>query len=252
MLPGRHVFLLSHMRAYTSLFGHIMGSNPAICGYYEMHIGYHSWRSFVRQKLLYFENEPPKPGYTYMFDKILHNDHDIRPAVLDSPRSRILFALRPPRETLPSILSLYRSVDPGHAFNSADFATRYYIDRLGELERLAGSMQRDYLYFDAPALVDNTDQCLRTISEWLGLDRPLSREYDLQAKTSAERYGDSSERISSGRITTRTGGAGAETVDAALVEEATSAWKRTRERILEGSGQHCLSGACTADSGGAG
>jgi hypothetical protein len=72
LLPKQHIFLLSHMRSYTSLYGHIMGFNPAICGYYKMHIGYYSWKSLIRQKLLYFESEATKPGFSCMFDEVLH------------------------------------------------------------------------------------------------------------------------------------------------------------------------------------
>ncbi|TCS68990.1 hypothetical protein EDC61_1225 [Sulfuritortus calidifontis] len=38
--PHARIFLLSHMRAFTSLAGHILGSHPQINGYYEMHISY--------------------------------------------------------------------------------------------------------------------------------------------------------------------------------------------------------------------
>lgn len=34
------IFLLSHMRAYTSLAGHNLGSHPSINGYYKMHISH--------------------------------------------------------------------------------------------------------------------------------------------------------------------------------------------------------------------
>ena len=34
------IFLLSHMRALTSLAGHILDLHPQINGYYEMHISY--------------------------------------------------------------------------------------------------------------------------------------------------------------------------------------------------------------------
>jgi len=32
--PYARIFLLSHMRVYTSLAGHILGSHPQINGYY--------------------------------------------------------------------------------------------------------------------------------------------------------------------------------------------------------------------------
>jgi len=34
------IYLLSRMRAFTSLAGHILGSHPQINGYYEMHLSY--------------------------------------------------------------------------------------------------------------------------------------------------------------------------------------------------------------------
>jgi hypothetical protein len=43
------IFLLSHMRAYTSLAGHILGSHPQINGYYEMHISYEDASALDRQ-----------------------------------------------------------------------------------------------------------------------------------------------------------------------------------------------------------
>ena len=53
------LLLISHMRANTSLMGHILGASPEIEGYYELHIGYHSWRSLLRQKLVYFDQHTP-------------------------------------------------------------------------------------------------------------------------------------------------------------------------------------------------
>ncbi|QQZ27263.1 hypothetical protein HMY34_16720 [Thiothrix subterranea] len=43
------IFLLSHMRAYSSLLGHIIGSQPRINGYYEMHQSYLSDADLAQQ-----------------------------------------------------------------------------------------------------------------------------------------------------------------------------------------------------------
>jgi hypothetical protein len=43
------IFLLSHMRAFTSLAGHILGSHPQVNGYYEMHISYEDAFALDRQ-----------------------------------------------------------------------------------------------------------------------------------------------------------------------------------------------------------
>jgi len=57
------------MRANTSLFGHILGSSPEINGYYEMHISYYSWKSLIRQKLIYLENHQFKKFQIFILIK---------------------------------------------------------------------------------------------------------------------------------------------------------------------------------------
>lgn len=239
-LPKRHIFLLSHMRAYTSLFGHILGSNPEVCGYYEMHIGYHSWKSLVRQKLLYSRDDPVKPGARFMFDKVLHNDHDTALKVLDMPRCRVIFALREPRAVIPSILKLYADVDPGHEFNSEKFATDYYIGRLEELARLAASMQRPYFYLDAESLKQDAGQCLPRLSNWLGLAKPLSPHYDLQRNSLRERYGDSSDRMKAGEITRDKSDYESFAADEAGMARATSTHERVRALLIASSAANSL------------
>jgi hypothetical protein len=200
LMPKQHIFLLSHMRAYTSLFGHIMGSNPEVCGYYEMHIGYYSWKSLERQKLLYFKNEEMKPNFSRMFDKVLHNDHQVSNEILSRRRTKTIFSLRRPQDTIPSILNLYKDIDPSHAFNSESFATEYYIQRLVELESLAASLKQAFFYFDAESLKQDPEDCLERLSNWLQLEVPLSPNYGLQRKTSRVRFGDTSSKLEAGRV----------------------------------------------------
>ena len=232
LLPKTHIFLLSHMRAYTSLFGHIMGSNPAICGYYEMHIGYHSWKSPIRQKLLYFQQETPKPGFSYMFDKILHNDHHISLDILNGRRAKTIFCLRHPSDVIPSILKLYRDTDPAHEFNSEAFATRYYIERLAMLEHIAESMVQDFFYLDAESLKVHSSACLGSLSDWLHLNTPLSATYTLQQHTSKERYGDSSEALRAGRIQKDTSHYTQWPVDEGLMASACEAYDNARNILI--------------------
>ena len=241
-LPRQHIFLLSHMRAYTSLFGHILGSNPQICGYYEMHIGYHSWKSLVRQKLRYFRDDPVKPGVRFMFDKVLHNDHDTNLKVLDMPRCRVIFALREPQSVVPSILKLYAQVDPQHEFNDEAFATQYYIERLEELDRLAGALQRPYFYLDADSLKHDADDCLARLSNWLGLSTPLSPNYEMQRNSLKERYGDSSERMKAGQITSDKSDYDSYAADPASMARATETYVRVRKVLARGSADSCVIG----------
>ncbi|HEX7971345.1 MAG TPA: hypothetical protein VF501_03895 [Thiobacillus sp.] len=73
------IFLLSHMRAYTSLAGHILGSHPQINGYYEMHLSYEDAAALDRQLETYKQGEVLKENSRYLFDKLLHNDYLLLP-----------------------------------------------------------------------------------------------------------------------------------------------------------------------------
>jgi hypothetical protein len=232
LVPKRHILLLSHMRAYTTLFGHIMGSNPGICGYYEMHIGYYSWKSLIRQKLIYFKHEATKPAFSYMFDKVLHNEHYVALSLLNTPRIKTIFCLRRPQEVIPSILKLYRSIDPSHDFNSVSFATEYYVQRLATLERIAVSMTQPFFYMDAESIKYDSNNCLGSLSDWLQLDTGLLPSYEIQRNTSKERFGDTSSRIATGKITDDRSHYSDFEFDVDLLKKATLMHDRVRNTLL--------------------
>ncbi len=238
--PTQHLFFLSHMRAYSSLFGHILGSHPQICGYYEMHIGYHSWKSLIRQKLVFFREENPKTGMRYMFDKVLHDDHYVAPALLDSPRTKTVFALRDPSRAIPSIIALYEKEDPGHEFTDPAFATDYYIGRARSLAAMARGMHRDYCYIDAEAITANTDACLAMLTDWLNLGSPLDSNYTVQPKTSRGKYGDTSDRLRSGSIDHDATKEPARPLPDNLLHRAHTAYRECRETLAQYSARQCL------------
>ncbi|MFK7732443.1 MAG: hypothetical protein AB8B48_12560 [Pseudomonadales bacterium] len=238
--PSEHIFFLSHMRAYSSLFGHIMGSHPQISGYYELHIGYHSWKSLIRQKMLFFQEEEPKPKCRYMFDKVLHNDHHVAPHLLNTDKTKAIFSLRDPVKTIPSIMALYAKEDPTHEFNDAEFSTHYYIDRAEELVSLASKMDREYFYFDAEVMTQQTDECLGRLSQWLNLSSPLSSSYSVQKKTSMSRYGDTSETLKSGKIELNKSKSTPFQLTPDLSQAATEAYMRCREALANSTSASCL------------
>ena len=112
VVQHRNIFLLSHMRANTSLFGHLIGSHPEVEGYYEMHIDYYSWKSLWRQKLRHFSGHRAKPGARFMFDKVLHEGHHVAPEILRRETSRTIFMLREPGQSVKSLVALYRKRNP--------------------------------------------------------------------------------------------------------------------------------------------
>ena len=194
------IFLLSHMRAYTSLAGHILGSHPAINGYYEMHISYDDDAALEHQIMEFRQHETLKPNSRYLFDKLLHNDYQLKPDRLSVEDIKILVALRQPEQTIKSIVDLFSNKKEPHIYASPEHATRYYIERLEYLTDFCRNEGHDYYYFDAEMFQRAPDVLLPGLSNWLELDSPLSDRYQLFNLTGEARKGDSSEQIHSGRI----------------------------------------------------
>lgn len=195
-----HLILLSHMRANTSLVGHVLGSHPQINGYYEMHIGYYSTKSFLRQKVLYAEQHQIKKSSKYMFDKVLHNEHHVCDSIIEHANSHFMLSTRAPDYTVPSIVSLYKKSDPTHEFTQPEYAAKYYCERLNYLENIVKRNDFNYLYFDADAIKVTPTSALRTFSSFLGLETPLSSKYKKMHNTGRTKAGDSSSSLMKGEI----------------------------------------------------
>lgn len=201
--PYKHLLLLSHMRANTSLFGHIVGNHPKINGYYEMHIGYYSWKSLFRQKLLFAASHDVKWKSTYFFDKILHTEHHINESILNRPDVTPIFSLRHPISTIPSIIKLYRQVDPAHEFATKNGALTYYLKRLNALKNLAVGTQ-NYIYIEADAIRLNTNKSLANLSAALDLQSSLTPEFQQQKLTGVGNSGDHSGNLLTGQVNKKT------------------------------------------------
>lgn len=195
-----HVFLLSHMRANTSLAGHLLGSHPQINGYYEMHIGYYSNKSLLRQKILYAQQHSFKPNSHYMFDKVLHNEHHVTESILTNSNCRFLVSIRAPEYTVPSIVSLYESAHPEHELTQPEHAATYYCERLEGIAEQIKNTSFPYLYFDADAIKVKPDTTLGVLSTYLALSSPLSPTYQKMHNTGKAKAGDSSSSLLTGKI----------------------------------------------------
>lgn len=198
--PYKHILLLSHMRANTSLFGHILGDNPEIEGYYELHIGYYSWKSFIRQKLIYFASHNLKPRGKYIFDKVLHSEHYVEPELLKGANTIAVVSLREPLQTIKSIIALYQKVDPSHEFCTTDGATNYYINRVKDLVKIAQSIEGQFIYIDAQCIREKTQESLEFLTSELQLESPLSNDYKTKNLTGKGNTGDHSENLKLGQI----------------------------------------------------
>lgn len=194
------IFLLSHMRAYTSLAGHILGSHPCINGYFEMHISYEDASALDRQLELYRQYESLKENSRYLFDKLLHNEYRFNPRGLGNVDIRILVSLLEPERTIKSIVDLFARKGTEDLYASPLEAARYYVERIRWLADFCRSVGRPYFYYDAELLQAATGRLLASLAAWLELDAPLRERYQIFSQTGKAGKGDSSGLIYSGRI----------------------------------------------------
>ena len=106
----QHIFLLSHMRANTSLISHILGSHAQISGYYEMHLSYCSAEDLVRQQQMYLTNDSIEKNTKYLFDKLLHNDYKLYLDHLGAGNPQVLVSIRSAEQTIKSIVNVFRII----------------------------------------------------------------------------------------------------------------------------------------------
>jgi hypothetical protein len=194
------IFLLSHMRAYTSLAGHILGSHPRINGYFEMHVSYDDARALDKQLEVFLQYETLKQDSRYLFDKLLHNDYRLNTALFGPDGLTVLVTLQEPEKAVKSIVDLFQNKAPEELYASPVEAGNYYVDRLKSLVGFCGTTRQPYYYYDAELLREAPRELLGKLTQWLDLDSPLKEDYQLFSQTGRSGKGDSSRRIRSGKI----------------------------------------------------
>jgi hypothetical protein len=194
------IFLLSHMRAFTTLAGHILGSHPRINGYFEMHISYADPSALDKQLAVFQHYETLKENSRYLFDKLLHNDYRLDPERLGLADIKILVSLLQPEQTIKSIVDLFKKKEVEDLYASPVAATHYYIERVKTLADFCRSVRQPYYYYDAELFQAAPEILLSRLTDWLELDSPLSERYQLFSQTGKAGKGDSSEFIRSGKI----------------------------------------------------
>jgi hypothetical protein len=246
VLQHRNVLLLSHMRANTSLFGHLLGSHAQVEGYYELHIGYHSWKSLWRQKLLHFAEHEAKAGARWMFDKVLHDGHAVSTALLQRPQVRTIFMLRMPAQSIKSLVVMYRAQSPHLPEATVEGATQYYVDRLQTLADTARTIAPLGFYLDAECLVNDTGPTLQALGAWLNLNGPIPTEYQTFSRTGQQKSGDTSSRLKSGKVSRGSNDYAEVSVPAALMQAAEQAYRQHRATLLAHCPHQVLDAGCSA------
>jgi hypothetical protein len=235
----KRIFLLSHMRAYSSLIGHILGSHPEICGYYELHLAYARVADLEEQLRLLNQTEPPKTGTVYLFDKLLHNDYKLDTRILPGNDHRVLMSTRSPEDSLKSILHLFQTKGAVEPYADAAQATEYYVQRLASLATFSQENAGRYYYFDAELIKTDTRSLLHALTRWCALTTPLSDRYRTFSQTGKTRAGDSSGFIKSGKIQVSENGYPGVKLEAQYITRAGQAYAEYRE-VLQGNARESL------------
>ncbi|MFA7317436.1 MAG: hypothetical protein WC029_07725 [Sulfuricella sp.] len=230
--PRARIFLLSHMRAFTTLAGHILGSHPEINGYYEMHLSYEDASALDRQLDVFLESDALKKNSRFLFDKLLHNDYSLNPERLGLANIKILISLLEPERTIKSIVNLFARKEVEDLYASPVEAANYYIARLQALADFSRTAGRPYYYFDAEILQRTPEVLLPRLSDWLELDSPLSERYQIFSQTGKARKGDSSGRIHSGRIDRTAVDYSHITIPEDVLSKAREAYREYRREIV--------------------
>lgn len=233
--PHQPVFLLSHMRSYSSVFIHILGSHPDIMGGSEMLQSYKGYKDLLKLQIKCFELAN-QPGH-FVSDKLLNNEYHMSTDFLTRYKSKVIFTLRDPVNTINSLYAMYDR----HMQNtqSVEDLVAYYINRANTLYDIARELidrGYPYLFFEAEELLEHTDQILSTVTRFLALNRALRPDYDVHADTGKPYKGDMSEKIHSGKVL-KAQKQRIVTLDGPLKEELIHAYDQAYELLKDNSWQ---------------
>lgn len=232
---GSYVFVVSHMRSFSSLLCHILGSHPDISGYAENHQQYFT-RSDLRQLAWKVRTTTEKTDLgRYVLDKILHNQLEIAPDILRRPDVKVIFLVRRAGDTIASILDMSRAMGHAGEFSDPAGALEYYVSRLAKIEAYSELLGRQALLVAAERLIDDTAATLAGISEWLHLDSPLPTTYKTFRHTGERGFGDPSPNIKAGSVVAdaalRRGGRAPIAVPADIVARGDMAYATCWDRL---------------------
>ena len=195
------LFVVSHMRSFSSLLCHILGSHPEISGYAEAHLSYFGRLDLQRlaRKVQHVTGNPVLGRY--VLDKILHNHREIAPDVLGRPEMKVLFLLRNAEDTFRSLmnLSLVRGSGKGK-FSDPVRVLDYYAKRLRQLQSYGAGLGGNVFFLESERLIADTDRVLAELSRWLELGDGLKADYRTFPFTGAPGYGDPSPAILAGKV----------------------------------------------------
>jgi hypothetical protein len=199
LAPRRYVLYFSHMRSYSSLVGHILGSHPEVAGYAELHQHYDSPTDLVRLRYRVWEINDGELRGRFVFDKVLHGGHRIDDTVLLRRDVVPIYAVREPLASVRSQIAMGMRRTPPSPNKTPPGAARHIINRYQHIRELARRRPAAAAMF-TDSIVDEPEQTLKQLARYVGLRTPLRRQYRTFEKTGRPHFGDPVGPIGAGDI----------------------------------------------------
>jgi hypothetical protein len=195
-----YLLLISHMRSHSTLLAHILGSHPEIDGNSELHRSYECQMELREMTRRIEEATGRRRRGRYALDKLLHNAGRIDAAILRRDDVKVVFLIRNPVDTIPSIVRTSRAVDLSLPEASPEGAVDYYVSRLERIGRYSELVGERAAFVEAERLIDDTDIVLARLTRHLGLATPLEPTYERFPLSGQPGHGDPSTNILAGRV----------------------------------------------------
>lgn len=203
--PINYLFLISPMRAGSTLLTHVLNGHAAISGYGESHVSYKTERDLLHLLArTEYHNIDFQGTEAYVMDKMVWN-YDIADELLTSKNVYFLFLLRDPKANFKSMgqLKTHRPWDDGVKIwedheRCLDYY-RYRLEFMADLAQRVNDPER-CLLVEYEALLHETSETLGYIQHFLKLKTPISEEYPVSQTSGKFRFGDPSANLKTGRI----------------------------------------------------
>ena len=193
------VFLVSHMRSYSSLLGHLLAETHAVDGYSELHQTYESDLDLLRMAIDVQATHSEEIQGSYLFDKLLHRAYTVATQLAMRDDVRVVFSIRTPLPTLASLVALGERDPTVRWAADPERALLHYARRVNDICTLAEQVPSAAFLF-ADNIVSMPRPTLDALGEFLGLDEQIPERYGLRPRTGHKKSGDSSPAILSGTI----------------------------------------------------
>jgi len=223
------VFILSHMRAGSSVLTRVLSSHPEVCGVGELHRVYRTELDLddLTIWLAWYAGSKLRQS-RFVLDKLLHNRLLPDPALLTRANIKCIFLLREPESSIKSMVTRLSRRD---VFGNPERAVEYYTARLARLADMVKYVEpENAVMLDYSALTHETESSLRLLREFLGLQLDLSPEYEVDEALGRWERSDGSEHILKGVLHRAQTNYGIE-LPADLLDAAMDSYAETTQEI---------------------